>query len=67
MLRITKIYFPSVTVIKMVDERLEPRYFTSTQPGEIFPVEGMEIDEATWLEAIEEAKSKGAKITTIEV
>lgn len=64
-LRITKVYFPTVTVIK-VDDGVQSRYYTSTQPGEMYPSIDVIETESKWQEVLAEAKTKGARVESEE-
>lgn len=70
-MRITKIYFPLVTVVKMEGEGLDPAYWTTTE-GHVresfYPVgEDLLVTEEDWRRALQEAKTKGARIELFEV
>ena len=66
-MRVTKIYFPMVTAIKLEGVGMKPKYYTCI-PGEpTYPSEDVILDELDWLEALEEAKEKGARIEVHEV
>lgn len=64
-LTITKVYFPTVTVIK-VDDGVQSRYYTSTEPGVMYPSIDVVETEFKWQEVLEEAKAKGAKVEVEE-
>lgn len=64
-LKITKIYFPVVTVIR-IDDGITQHYYTSTEPGVIHPSYDVIETEATWQEALAEAKAKGARVEVEE-
>lgn len=65
MLRITKIYFSMVTVIK-IDDGVHSRYYTSTESGVIHPVVEAIETEADWQAALAEARAKGVRIEAEE-
>lgn len=64
-LRITKVYFSMVTVIK-VDDSVHQRYYTSTEPGVLYPVLEVIETETDWQKTLVEAEGKGVKIETEE-
>lgn len=66
-MKITKILFPMVTVIRLEGEGMEPKYF-SNFPGEsTYPSEDVITTEEEWKEALREAKEKGVKVIVNEV
>jgi len=66
-MKITKVYFPMVTAIKIEGEGIEPRYFSHI-PGEpAYPSEDAIESEEDWREVLREAKKKGARVEVREV
>lgn len=66
-MKITKIFFPVVTVIRLEERGIEPSYFTQTPGGPIYPSEDVVMTEAGWRKALREAKEKNARVEVHEV
>ena len=66
-MKITKIYFPQITAIKLEGEGMEPKYFSQTPGDQTFPIEDAIADEEDWRRALREAREKGAKVEVNEV
>lgn len=66
-LRVTKIYFPMITLVKLEEVDMEPLYFTSIPGGPIHPSTDVVISEEDWRRTLWEAKKKGSKVETKEI
>ena len=64
-MKITKIYFPMVTVMKLEVLGQEDRYFTLTE-GETYPSEDVILTNKDWRRALSEARQKGSKVEEFE-
>ena len=63
-MRISKIYFPTVTVVRiaMEEEGYKPWYLSQTPGGSFYNIEGLKTNRRFWVKALKEAKAKGARI-----
>jgi len=66
-MKITKIYFPQVTAIKLEEEGMESRYFSSRTGGQTYPSEDVIVSEEDWREALRQARRRSLQIEVQEV
>ena len=65
-MKITKIYFPMVTAVRIEGKGMEPRYFSHI-PGEpTYPSEDAMLTEEDWRKALREARRKGVRVEVQE-
>lgn len=65
-MKITKLYFPMVTAIKIEGEGMDPRYFSHIPGEQTHPAEDVVTTEEDWRKGLREARRKGVRIEVQE-